>query len=219
MKYALVTLCVLASLLGKSQGTEAGDITFGVGIDGGLYKTSVTQSISAGNFELTEEIKDTAAAWFVPIHVEYCLHHLVSAGVMMKFGKYLVEEKERESQTNNAQVYGFTIDFHPLKNDYFDPYVRITNGFSTLKINHVERASNGVILTTNDSKSSGYHFEIDAGIRAYFGRHIGLNIYGGYNIYNLNLKELTINGTPNTTYKQDLVAKGAEFGMAIIGRF
>lgn len=71
---------------------------------------------------------------------------------MMKFGKYFVEEKERESNTNSAQVYGLTIDFHPLQNDYFDPYVRITNGYSTLKINHIERASNGVILNTDDSK-------------------------------------------------------------------
>lgn len=152
MKYALLTLCVLTSLLGLSQGTEAGDITFGVGIDGGLYKTSGTQSYSVENFDSTRAFKDTAAAWFVPIHVEYCLHHLVSAGVMMKFGKYFVEEKERESNTNSAQVYGLTIDFHPLQNDYFDPYVRITNGYSTLKINHIERASNGVILNTDDSK-------------------------------------------------------------------
>ncbi len=219
MKYALLTCCLFASLFTFSQGTEAGDITFGVGMDAGIYKTSGTRSYSVTNFDSTETFKDTAAAWFVPIHVEYCFHHMLSAGALVKFGRYFVEDKEFESQTNVAQVYGLTIDFHPLKNDYFDPYLRITNGYSSLKINHQEFTSIGTLAQTNESRSAGYHFEIDAGIRAYFGKHIGLNVYGGYNIYNLNLKDLTIDGKSEPAFKQDMVAKGVEIGMAIVGRF
>jgi hypothetical protein len=219
MKYALLTLCLFFSLFTFSQGTEAGDITFGVGMEIGLYKTSGTRTATFGNVETTESFKDTAAAWFVPIHVEYCVHHMVSAGALWKFGRYYQEEDKLIERTNNAQVYGLTIDFHPLKNEYFDPYLRITNGYSVLKISEEVRTNNGVLAFTNESKSAGYHFEIDAGIRAYFGRHIGLNVNGGYNIYNLDLKELTSNSTQLTWFNQDMVAKGVEIGMALVGRF
>ncbi|MCB0761868.1 MAG: hypothetical protein KDC12_10130 [Flavobacteriales bacterium] len=213
MKKLLLFIMTLAPFAGIAQGTESGDITFDVGIQAGIYKNNVHQSYP-GIIDTT--FRDTAGAWLVPINVEYCFHHMLSTGITFQFGSYFTEDKPNIVNENKARVYGVVLDFHPLNKEVFDPYIRMTHGYSTLKVKETDFGFSPAQVT--DIKAGGYHFGMDLGVRLYFGKYVGINFFGGYNLYNLNLKELYIDGSLNKDFQQDMQLTGPQFGFALIGR-
>ena len=207
MKKVLVFLFSAVSLVSFSQQvSEKGTWIVGLGLEGGVYTNEITNNV----FGTEENYTDSAAAYFIPLTVEYCFLNRLSAGASVRLGKYIDDE---DYEDNDTRVFDLFVAYHFLKKQRNDLYAKIAFGSSNLIIEND--------LSDAEGEWSGGHFGIGLGYRHYFGEHIGVHVYiqnGAYNLKQKSLRVGSITVDPDDA-RWDMMLRGPEFGFGLVGKF
>ncbi|MDZ4751336.1 MAG: hypothetical protein SGI87_06945 [Flavobacteriales bacterium] len=199
-----VSLCFWSHVHAQESANSKGTWSASIGWEGGIYYNDVETNLYGADSSYT----DTAGAVFVPVHLEYYINNRLSAGIKMKFGRYIEDNANEE---NSARVFDITIAYHLLQKPKGDLYIQMALGGSNLQM---ERNA----FPSFDGEWGGGHFGLGAGYRQYFGDHVGLYTSFGYNSYGLNQKSLNTEGIeidPKDA-SWDMKLRGYEFSLGLI---
>jgi len=178
----------------------------GLGVTGGVYQNEITQNVLGFQRVST----DTAAAYFFPISIEYCILNRFSAGLQLRTGKYI---DDVDYEDNIVGSFDLLVSYHIVNRTRNNLYVQLALGPSWLTIDNERAYARG--------DWAGAHAGLNLGYRHYFGRIFGVHLQLGWASYRLEQQYLEVANTvvdPQLLY-WDMLVTGTEFGFGLCARF
>jgi hypothetical protein len=192
MKTPLVKLALglcalgLASLASAQRNNE---IQLRAGLGWGLYVVNNEWTYTLDNFSYTETGSDAGVTIQLPIELRYEFHRLFNAGIDLKFGSYLYDPDDPETQddSNDFTTVGISAEFTPLSTNTFRLYLGVN--LNATQLNMIDGADLSGDNETQTLKWRGGGMQLNLGFMAFFSKPVGFNFNLGFDRHRFDLKD------------------------------
>lgn len=197
------------------------EIQVRAGLGWGLYLVGNEWTYTLDNFSYTETGSTGGVTLQLPIELRYEFHRLFNAGIDVKFGNFLYDPDDPETQgnSNDFTTVGIAAEFTPITTNNFRIYLGVN--LNSSQLNMVE----GADLTGDNEiqtlKWRGGGLQLNMGFMAFFSKPVGFNFNLGFDRHRFDLKEYVREGQVQdlTGFTGAFEASGVNGTIGLVIRF
>lgn len=219
MRNILIITLLSGALTSFSQDREKEfQVRIGYGITG--YQTDINYTYDDGTAHIEFTDKDSAVTSQIPIELRYELHPRFNLGLDMRFGKYLYDpDDDNTDKSNRFSSFGLGFEGTIVSKPVFRWFGGLTFSGINLEIEEPVGTGNSRYIQKLSWKGNGTR--LYTGISWFIADGpVGLNFVFGYDTRNMDLKEYTQDGSAQdlTNISGTLKVKGPEVMAGLVFR-
>ncbi len=186
-----ITASCLVTLASAQRNKE---IQIRAGLGWGAYLINNEWTYDIDNFSYTETGSDAGVTVQLPIELRYEFHRLFNAGVDLKFGSYLYDPDDPQTQddSNDFTTVGISGEFTPFSTNAFRLYLGIN--LNATRLNMIDGADFSGDSETQALKWRGGGMQLNLGFMAFFSKPVGFNFNLGFDRHRFELKDYVREG-------------------------